>query len=127
MNKRGEILIQNVIFIILNVIFLSILVLFLLKQGTGAYLMEQSYSKQIALLIDSALPGTIMTLNMNQAFGIAEKNNFDVNKIISFSGNYVTVKLSERGGYSYHYFTTYNVKAYVLDKKEGTYVISVYK
>lgn len=125
--KRGEILIENVVFIILNILFFSILVLFLLKQGTGAYLMEQSYSKQIALLVDSSLPGTIITLNMNKAFDVANKNNFDVNKIISFSDNYVTVKLSEKGGYSYHYFTKYNLHAYVLDKNEGTYVIGVSK
>ena len=66
MQKRGQILVENVIFIILNVIFLTILILFLIKQGSGAVLLEDSYSKEIALMVDSAKPGTIITVNLEK-------------------------------------------------------------
>ena len=66
MKKRGTILVENVIFIILNLLFLIILILFIAKQGSGAIIVEQSYAKQIALLIDSAKPISIIELNMDQ-------------------------------------------------------------
>ncbi len=40
MKKRGAILVENVVFLILNLLFLSILVLFLVKQGSGATVLE---------------------------------------------------------------------------------------
>lgn len=127
MKKRGEILVENVIFIVLNILFFSILILFLVKQSAGSYLLEQGYSKQIALLVDSALPGTIMTLNMPQALTIAKKNNFNFNKVVTFSKGNVNVNLSSGGGYSYHYFSSYTPHAYPLNEKTGVYVITVSK
>jgi hypothetical protein len=40
-NKNGELLVENVVFIILNLVFLTILILFLLRQGTGAALWKK--------------------------------------------------------------------------------------
>src|SRR3990167_5572970 len=76
-SERGEILVENVLFIVLNIIFVSILILFLFKQGSGAVLLEQTYSKQIALMIDSAKPAMEIKLNMEKAQKIAEKNKID--------------------------------------------------
>ena len=64
--KKGAILMENVIFIILNILFITILILFLLRQGQGAVLLEQSYAKQIALLIDSAKPEMTIILDMTK-------------------------------------------------------------
>ena len=110
--KKGAILMENVIFIILNVLFLAILILFLLKQGQGAIILEQSYAKQIALLIDSAKPGMTMILNMEKAKEIAEKNGIDFKDIIIISKNIVTVRLSGEGGYSYSFFNDVDVTIY---------------
>ena len=66
MEKRGTVLVENVIFIILNLLFLSILVLFLVKQGSGAIVLEQAYSKQISILIDSAKPPMEIQLDMEK-------------------------------------------------------------
>lgn len=103
LNKKGNVLTENLIFIILNVIFLMILFLFIFKQGEGAIILEESYAKQIALLIDGAKPGMIITLNMEKGMNLAEKNKISQD-IVSISGNVVTVKLSEKGGYSYSFF-----------------------
>ena len=62
--KRGEIVLENIIFIILNLAFLTILVLFIISQGNGSVILEQSYAKQIALLIDAAPFNSIMKVNM---------------------------------------------------------------
>src|SRR3989344_5603718 len=72
-SERGEILVENVLFIILNIIFISILILFLFKQSSGAGLLEQTYSKQIALMIDSAKPAMEIKLKMDNKIMIKNK------------------------------------------------------
>lgn len=111
-NKRGQVLIENVVFLVLNLLFLSILILFLLKQGSSAVLMEETYSKQIALLIDSAKPGMLMQLNMEKAIDIAQEKGYPIENIVSINGQYVTVKLSEKGGQEYHFFNKIRVGNY---------------
>ena len=44
MRKKGELLIENIIFIVLNLVFLTILVLFILRQGNGVILIEEAYA-----------------------------------------------------------------------------------
>ena len=87
-NKRGEILVENVLFIVLNIIFVSILILFLFKQGSGAGLLEQTYSKQIALMIDSAKPAMEIKLNMEKVQSVAEKNKIDFKEAVIITSNF---------------------------------------
>jgi len=100
---------ENVVFIILNVLFLTILILFLARQGQGAIVLEQSYAKQIALLIDSAKPGMTIILDMGKAKDLAEKNGLEFKDIVTKTDNIITVKLSEKGGYSYSFFNDVDV------------------
>jgi len=126
--KKGAILMENVIFIILNVLFLSILILFLLRQGQGATLLEQSYAKQIALLIDSAKPDMTIILDMSKAKDLAEKNGLEFKYVVTNTNNVITVRLSEKGGYSYSYFNDVDVSLYpdTSDPEDITsYVIKV--
>lgn len=115
-NKRGEILVENIIFIVLNLLFLTILILFLLRQGDGAVVLEQSYAKNIALLIDSAKPVMEIQLNMEKAREVAKKNNVDFDEVVKIQDNLVIVKLSEKGGYSYSFFNDVEATAYVKDE-----------
>jgi hypothetical protein len=131
-NKRGEILIENIVFIILNMIFLTILVLFLLKQGTGTVLLEDAYSKQIALLIDSAKPGMILKLNMEDGFEVAKSKGVDFSKVVSVNKNFILVKLSEKGGQEYPFFNDVEVSAYpdlddVSKEFNGYYILTISK
>ena len=86
-NKRGTILVENVVFIILNLLFLSIVILFLFKQGGGAILMEQSYAKNIALLIDSSKP--VMELKLNMAM------YYHLTVALQMDGNIITLYLTK--------------------------------
>ena len=128
-NKRGDILIENIIFIVLNVIFVSILIFFLFKQGSGAVLLEQTYSKQIALIIDSAKPVMEIKLNMEKAQKIAEENKLNFNEVVDITGNVVNVKLSQKGGYKYSFFNNIEAKAFpeIDDKNEytGIYIFTI--
>lgn len=120
-NKNGELLVENVVFIILNLVFLTILILFLLRQGTGAAFMEEAYSKQIALLIDSAKPGMVMEINLEKGLGLAKKEGIDFKDVVTINGNYVLVKLAEKGGHKYHFFNDVSVQAYPKPAEEGGY------
>ena len=127
MDKRGEILIENIIFIILNLIFLSILILFLFKQGSGAIVLEQSYAKQIALLIDACPepnPAVEINLYMKKAKKLAEKNGIDFGDVVQINDNLVLVQLSEKGGYSYSFFNDVKVNPYTDGEN---YVFSIVK
>lgn len=125
--KKGELLVENLVFIILNVLYLSILVLFLVKQGSGAVLLEDSYSKNIALLIDSARPNMVMHLNLNSLKEISDKNGIHFENVVKIQDNYVTVKLSEKGGTNYHFFNHINVTGYPDKNDPGYYVFTFAK
>jgi len=130
MKRRGNILVENVIFIVLTLIFFSILIYFIFSRTGGASLMEEELAKQVALIIDSSKPETIIKINVEDALAKAKKENYQKN-IISITGNTVTVKLRENGGYSYSFFN--NIDALVfpdtssLEIKNYTIVVNGYK
>ncbi len=114
MKKRAQILVENVVFIVLNLIFLTILILFIYSKSGGEAVLEEKYSKQIALLIDSAKPGMVIHLNMEDAIEKAKEEwgEDKVSKIVSVKGNIVTVKLREKGENSYSFFNDVDVSVY---------------
>jgi hypothetical protein len=124
-NHKGTILIENLVFIILNILFLTILILFLARQGNGAIVLEQSYAKNIALLIDAGRPVMEMKLNMEDAMNLAEKNGVKREEIVKIKGNTITVKLSSKGGYSYSFFNNVDATAYPDIPSEKNYIIMI--
>jgi hypothetical protein len=131
-NKKAQLL-QVILFIVVTLVLLSVLFLWVAKQGEGAIVLEQAYAKNIALLIDTAQPKMEMKLNMENAFNLAEKNKLPFTKtkfdqMVTIKDNYVTVKLSEAGGYSYSFFNDVNVVVYpIADSKEYLIRIEEYK
>jgi hypothetical protein len=127
MKKRGNILTENIIFLVLNLIFLSIMLVFVVSQTGSTAVAREKYSKQIALMLDSAQPGMIITFNMKEAYEIAEKENYG-GDILSISGNKVHVKLNgdERNeGGTYYFFNDISVRAEPIKTKQSyLFVIS---
>ncbi|MFH1503545.1 MAG: hypothetical protein ABIE36_02720 [Candidatus Diapherotrites archaeon] len=129
MKKKGTILIENVVFIILNLIFLSVLVLFLLRQGSGAIVLEQIYAKEIAMIGDSAKPVMMIKIDMSKGKKLVDGNGVDFSKIVKINENIVEVKLTSKGGYRYAFFNNIDLTAYAErdDKNEytGMYVLTI--
>ena len=118
MRKKGELLVSNIVFIVLNLAFLAILILFIAKQGGGAIVMEQSYAKQIALLIDASQPGMQINLRMDDAIKKATEERLNYKEdMVTVSGNVVKVRLTQEGGYSYSFFNDVDVTRY-FEKNE---------
>ncbi len=126
MRKRGEILVENIIFIVLNLIFLTILILFIARQGAGAIVLEQSYAKEIALMIDSSKPVMTLRLDMKEARELADKNGIEFKDVVKINKNLVTIKLSKDSGYSYSFFNDVQVEPPFPDAtNEFVYVIKI--
>ena len=122
MKKRGSILIEKVLFIILNLVFLTILILFLSKQGAGATVLEKTYSKQIALMLDASKPGTILKLNLNELKEVSDKKGIAFEDVVKINENLVIVKLSDKGGSTYSFFNDIEVIAF---SDEEYYIFTV--
>ncbi|HEB47019.1 MAG TPA: hypothetical protein ENI22_00950 [Candidatus Pacearchaeota archaeon] len=125
-NKKGNILTGNIIFIVLNLVFLSILILFLFTKMGGSAVLEEKYAKQIALIVDSAKPGMIIHLNMEDAIETALDEGRNLNEVVLIHDNIITVQLGEKGGYSYSFFNDVQVDANLdtTNSKEYFFVIN---
>jgi len=111
-NKRGNILTENIIFIILNLVFLSILIVFLVSRMGAAAVLEEMHAKQIALMISAAEPGMTIHLDMEKAINIAKKEGINLDDVVTRKDNLITVKLREKGGYSYSFFNDVDISIY---------------
>lgn len=125
--KRGTILAENIIFIMLNLVFLTILFLFLFSKTGDASVFEEKYAKQIALIIDSAKPGMEISLNMKNAVEKAKDENWN-GKLVTIQDNIVTVQLREKGGYSYSFFNNIDFeRLYCYPDDKGNCVLKLTK
>src|SRR3989344_5905796 len=111
MNKRGNVPLEEVIFVLVNLVFFSMLFFFVYNTSHSIFLTERLYAKEIALSIDSAKPGTQINIDINDAF--------------YFKDNLVSVKVSQGEGYSYYYFTDYNIDSAVSFPEEGKAVLNI--
>jgi len=126
-NKKAVIMtLETVIFLVLNLIFLIMMIMFAYQQGNRYFVYEESYAKQVVLLIDNAKPETAMLLDISELIEIAKENKKDVNEIIKLDkiNNKVFVSLRGERGYSYKYFTEADVN-FKID--ENNLAISVEK
>jgi len=126
-NKKAgsDILQPYVIFIVLNLIFMSVLLFFISSKINGVSVLEESYAKNIALLIDASTPVLEMKLNMEDAFNLAEKNKILRDEIVKIENNSVTVKLSATSGYTYNFFNDADVTAYADIYPSKNYLIKI--
>jgi hypothetical protein len=118
--KRGNILIENIIFIVLNLVFFTIIILFLFSRMSSVAILEEKYAKQIALLIDSAEPAMQIKLDMSEGIEKLEEN-FDKKNIVKIDENIVTVKFKEGKGYSYSFFNDIEIEYFY--GKENKFIL----
>ena len=128
MSKKGNLLTGEGIFLVLNIVFISILIIFVLSRTNSSAFLEEQYAKEIALMIDSSKPGMILHLNMEDAISKAESNSIAAADIVKITGNVVTIKLKEKGQYSYSFFNNVSAeKSNYLDtsnNKEWVFAIT---
>lgn len=110
LTKRGNMLVGNVVFIILNLVFLTILILFILNKGGGIESLEQSYAKQIALVIDGAQPGMRINIDLRDGRDANEEWFIDnYATAIKIRDNIVSVSFDDNTEYTYSFFNNVSV------------------
>ena len=125
--RASNVLYYSITFLIVVLLFAGAIFYFIKNSSSGALIYEETYSKQISLLIDKSRPGTNISINFEKPLKVAEQNNFDKNKIVSFDPEKgeVTVKLNDRSGYKTKYFSNYKIEKrfdgnnLILDIKEN--------
>jgi hypothetical protein len=112
MNKKADLLHENLIFIVLNVIFFVMMILFVQMKGSAIHIAEEETAKQIAIIIDVAKPGTDLEINLKDFFEKAEDKGIKRDKSVRIDNekNLVVVKGSKDSFYDYSYFNDVNVK-----------------
>jgi hypothetical protein len=109
--KSQEILLEQVIFLVLVLIILIFLFYYINRAGTQSGVIEQEYSKIIALVIDSAKPGTNITLDLSEVYDKARKTHFDERELVNLNNSEkkVIVKTIRGSGYSFNYFNNVSI------------------
>lgn len=118
MNKRGNFIVEDVIFIILVIVFISIIMVFVSKQSSSIYIKEEMAAKEIALAIDSARSGTSVKIYFEEYLNKMETGITNPIKIDN-EKNEVIVQLSTKSGYRYGFFNDVDVGI----KTEDNYLI----
>jgi len=127
-NKAGNILTENVIFLVLNIAYITILLLFLFTRTGEAPVLEEKYAKQIALMIDASEPIMTVSVNMEDAIKLAQKNDFPLDEIVTINDNVVTVKLyGESYGSSYSFFNDVEAHANLDTVNKKSYYLTINK
>jgi len=112
-------------FIILNILFFAIMFIFVSQIGTGSNLIEQSYAKQIALVLDGSRPGTEISIDISEIYNLAEKNKFEGQIVkLEYKENSVRVDVGS-GGYVHYSFTDLEGISYSLDNQLKTLTIKI--
>lgn len=125
--KGGNIHYGEFIFIFLNILVFVVVLIFVSQAATGSLVYEEIYAKKIALMIDSAQPGTDIILDVSKCLEIAEKNRVSgesLKEIIKIDNerNVVNVNLGRQGSSSFRFFSDYSV---VAGLQGDTYIIRI--
>jgi len=117
MKRKGNILTGNVIYIVIVILFMAVLFIFVGRLSSGGALLEEKTAKKVALVIDSARPQTQVFLYVGDI--LENREDVEIKEVIDIEGNIVTVRLSEKGGYSYGFFNDVEVEEEIVELEEG--------
>ena len=103
-------------FIVINLIFFIAMFYFVSRAGSSDASYEHIYAKKISLLINEAKQNTLMKVDVSELVYRGRKNNFKTE--INIKDNLINVKVRESGGYSYSYYSDYDIES-SLNYQEG--------
>lgn len=114
MNKRaalGDILMDNIIFLILLVLFISVMTASVIQQRDGVVIWEQYYAAELVEIINFAEPGDEIIIDVHKATVIAKGNEVEFREIYEFDNvkKRVGVKLSRGRKTYYSYFNDVSI------------------
>jgi len=122
--KANETITEQVIFIVLNLMIFAALLFFVYRTSSSEAGIEENYAKKIGLAIDSLKPGTEMNISISEIYNFLEKNKIDDQPILlDYPNNLLTVKISSKTGYTFHYFSELKEGSVTIDKTNKLLII----
>lgn len=118
-NKKARILMSTVIYSVFVIAFIAILFIFVSRMGSDVSSLEKNTAAGIALMIDSAEPGTRIMYNLEDVL----EESKDVENPVRIEDNLVIVKLSDKSGFSYAFFNDLEIKYEIREIDEMRYMI----
>lgn len=103
-NKRGQMIPEQIIFLVLNIFIFSALLFFVWRSASDVSVAEEIMAKKLALIIDGMRPGTEVNMTLVNFYKIMEKNNFKEFPI-KIENNQVNVRATSGKGYSFEFFS----------------------
>jgi hypothetical protein len=105
-SKKAESQIYSlVVFIIINVVVFSLLFAFFYRVSYGAFSWEQTYAKEIALILDKGKSGTEVFIDFERGFELLEKENIPLTDSVRYKDGIVFVRLSNSEPYTVKVFS----------------------
>lgn len=121
-NRKAELLMENVVFILITIMFFGMMFLFINIKSNSAYLIEEVNAKKIALLIDAAESDTKIIVDVDEVF--AKNKLVGVNPLVVDSeNNVVRIKMSEKTGYSYGFYNKKAVNSEFTEQEGRKYLV----
>ena len=120
-NKKGyDIAYENIIYITLNFIFFALLLYFVYRSTGSVLIYEQTYAKEISLLVDNSKEPMLIMIDFKKGDSIADENKVPLEKrvVVDEKSGKIVVNLAGKGGYSFDYFVNYPVKISYKDDGE---------
>ncbi len=98
MNKRGDttILMDTIMHLVIFILFFAIMFWFVLSYSNGSVFVEDFYAKEIALMINNAVPGQKLAVDVTKLASVAVKNGKPVRDMISVDNVYNRIIVSTR-------------------------------
>lgn len=115
MNNRAEsegmnLMTEKVVYILFILIFSGMVIGFFIRFQNDVLIYEQTYAKELALLINKAEPGIEMDIDIFDFYHKSNKNNFNGNVVeIDNEKSEVIVRLASGRGYKYSFFNDVEV------------------
>lgn len=109
MNRKANVLMDNIMYIILLVFFVILIWGFLHNRANSSALWEDFYAKELARIVDSGQAGDSLRLDVQKGTTIAKRNGLNIQEVGSIfvfnaKDKKVCVQLSASGGKCYPYF-----------------------
>jgi hypothetical protein len=110
MNKKANVLTENIMYLILLAFFILLIWGFLFNRANSGALWEDFYAKELARTVDSGKAGDVLRLDVQKATSIAKRNGINIQNVESMfvfdaKQKRVCVQLSVSGGKCYPYFS----------------------
>ena len=121
-NKKAssKLVLSQIVYIVIIAIFSVVMIAYVVRSGNQSSEKEEVYTKQIALAIDKAKPGTEISIGITDIYKFAESNKFK-GQIINIDNekNIVEIHLTSGKGYSYRFFSNADISWNINVDLEG--------